>query len=103
MSKVTTIGDRIKLKYKTKDLVGTVKYVGSLKGKNGIFYGIELEKANTGESNGDFKKIQYFTTARKKGIFIKKSNISKTNSKNNTAPRVTVGTSVKATKSNCNG
>ncbi len=103
MSKVTTVGDRVKLKYKTKELVGVVKFVGSIKGKNGIFYGIELDKANAGDNNGDFKNITYFTTARKKGIFVKKSAITKTSSKNNTAQRVTVGSNVNVTKSDCVG
>eukprot|EP00486_Rosalina_sp_Unknown_P003672 CAMPEP_0201575308 /NCGR_PEP_ID=MMETSP0190_2-20130828/20419_1 /ASSEMBLY_ACC=CAM_ASM_000263 /TAXON_ID=37353 /ORGANISM="Rosalina sp." /LENGTH=541 /DNA_ID=CAMNT_0048004757 /DNA_START=12 /DNA_END=1634 /DNA_ORIENTATION=+ len=101
---VTTISDRVKIKYKTKELFGLVKFIGEVKGKSGVYYGIEVDKANEGENNGAHQKIIYFVTNKKRGVFIKKSQILKTNSKNNTdTPRVTVGSKVSVPKYETNG
>ena len=101
---VTTVGDRVKIKFKQNELFGTVKFIGSVKGKSGVQYGVELDKANQGDNNGSFQKELYFVTNKKRGAFIKKTSILKTNSKKNSdAPRVTVGTKVNVPKYECNG
>eukprot|EP01083_Nonionella_stella_P289850 986351_1 len=101
--KVTTIGDRVKIKHKSNQSIGVVKFIGIVKGRSGIHYGIELDTANKGDNNGVVQSIKYFTTSRRKGVFLKKSAILKTNSKNNTAPRVSVGNKVKVLKHDCEG
>eukprot|EP00484_Ammonia_sp_Unknown_P025857 CAMPEP_0197038566 /NCGR_PEP_ID=MMETSP1384-20130603/15480_1 /TAXON_ID=29189 /ORGANISM="Ammonia sp." /LENGTH=715 /DNA_ID=CAMNT_0042469017 /DNA_START=49 /DNA_END=2196 /DNA_ORIENTATION=- len=103
MSKITTVGDRVKIKHKNKELLGLVKFVGEVKGKSGIQYGIELDKANTGENNGAHSGVIYFVSKQKKGVFVSKSAILKTNAKNNSNPRVTVGSKVKVAKFDCDG
>ena len=101
---VTTISDRVKIKYKTKELFGSVKFIGEVKGKSGVHYGVEVDKANDGDNNGAFQKVIYFVTNKKRGVFIKKSAILKTNSKKNTdTPRVTVGSKVNVPKYETNG
>eukprot|EP00484_Ammonia_sp_Unknown_P014455 CAMPEP_0197059486 /NCGR_PEP_ID=MMETSP1384-20130603/117971_1 /TAXON_ID=29189 /ORGANISM="Ammonia sp." /LENGTH=61 /DNA_ID=CAMNT_0042494553 /DNA_START=13 /DNA_END=194 /DNA_ORIENTATION=- len=57
MAKVTTVGDRVKLK--KDDLVGTVRFVGEIQGKTGIFYGVELEEPK-GKNDGIVDKVKYF-------------------------------------------
>merc|ERR1719189_260547 len=98
----TTVGDRVKVRHKSKDLVGTVRFVGEIVDKSGIYYGIELEKAN-GDHGGSYHNISYFKANKKHGIFVRKTAIMKTNSKHNTVPRVTVGSRVHVTKANCAG
>eukprot|EP01084_Bolivina_argentea_P021917 40730_1 len=100
MSKITTVGDRVKLK---KDgLVGVVRFVGEIQGKKGVFYGVELDEAK-GKNKGSVAKVQYFKCGKSKGLFVKKPGILKTNSKNNKdAPRVTVGDKIKCKKQKCN-
>eukprot|EP01084_Bolivina_argentea_P277693 474199_1 len=101
MSKITTIGDRVKLK--KDNLCGTVRFIGEIQGKNSIYYGIELDKSK-GKNNGTVNKICYFKCKRKHGLFVKKSNIIKTNAKHNqTAPRITVGDQVYCINEKCNG
>lgn len=101
MAKVTTVGDRVKLK--KDNLVGIVRFIGEIKGKKGVFYGIELDDAK-GKNNGSVNKVPYFKCAKKKGLFIKKESILKTNTKNNKdAPRVTVGDDVTVNKAKCKG
>eukprot|EP01084_Bolivina_argentea_P237465 399086_1 len=100
MAKITTVGDRVKLK--KDNLLGIVQFVGEIKGKKGVFFGIELDEAK-GKNNGTVAKTAYFKCAKKKGSFVKKTAILKTNKKGNEAPRATVGDKVKAIKAKCNG
>eukprot|EP00485_Elphidium_margaritaceum_P019917 CAMPEP_0202728708 /NCGR_PEP_ID=MMETSP1385-20130828/185761_1 /ASSEMBLY_ACC=CAM_ASM_000861 /TAXON_ID=933848 /ORGANISM="Elphidium margaritaceum" /LENGTH=674 /DNA_ID=CAMNT_0049394959 /DNA_START=18 /DNA_END=2041 /DNA_ORIENTATION=- len=103
MAKVTTYGDRVKLKRKDKECAGVVKFIGEIKGQKGIFYGVELDGANTGDNNGNLGGVIYFVTNKRKGVFIKKSAILKTNDKQNERPRVSVGTKVSVTQLNSHG
>eukprot|EP01084_Bolivina_argentea_P298689 514756_1 len=100
---VTTIGDRVKLK--KHNAVGTVRFIGEVTGKKGIYYGIELDDDEVaGQMNGYFKNIQYFDCERYNGLLVKKTQILKTNWKHNkeTVP-VTVGDKIYCTKTKCNG
>jgi len=65
------VGDQVLM---SGDREGTVRYVGSLDGKNGIFYGIELSTGN-GKHNGTFQGKKYFTCPPGKGLFLNKSQI----------------------------
>ncbi|KAI9669399.1 MAG: hypothetical protein M1831_000435 [Alyxoria varia] len=54
-------------------MTGTVKYVGAVKGKNGIFAGVELsqEFASRGKNDGDVEGTKYFRTSIPgSGIFL---------------------------------
>jgi len=62
-SKVTTVGDRVKLK--KDNLVGVVRFIGEIKGKKGVFYGVELDEAK-GKNNGSVNKIPYFKCEKKR-------------------------------------
>uniref|UniRef100_A0A915C7U4 CAP-Gly domain-containing protein n=1 Tax=Parascaris univalens TaxID=6257 RepID=A0A915C7U4_PARUN len=48
--------------------VGVLRYVGSVKGKEGIFCGVELDLPQ-GRHNGTYQGIAYFQCADKHGIF----------------------------------
>ena len=87
---------------KTDNLDGTVKFIGELSGKYGIWYGIELDKRR-GTSDGSIKKIKYFKTKKNRGLFVKKHEISKTTQSNKDVPRCSVGDIVRINKFNCNG
>eukprot|EP01084_Bolivina_argentea_P017602 32849_1 len=99
--KITTVGDRVKLK--KNNLIGVVRFVGEIKGKKGIFYGVELDD-NKGKNDGSVENVPYFKCSKKKGLFVSRSGIINTyagNTKN--VPRVTVGDRVKCLKAKCNG
>lgn len=101
MSVTTTIGDRVKLK--ESNLVGVVRFIGEIKRKPGIYYGIELDERK-GKTDGSMWKTYYFKTTPKRGLFVTKSEIAKTNTKyNQDIIRVTVGDSVYIKKFDCNG
>eukprot|EP01083_Nonionella_stella_P317969 1160091_1 len=100
MSQITTIGDRVKLR--DSNLVGIVRFIGEIKKKADIYYGIELDEAK-GKNDGSISRIHYFRCASKHGLFIQQSQILKTNSKYNPdVPRATVGDTVYIKKFNCN-
>eukprot|EP01083_Nonionella_stella_P116041 344537_1 len=100
-AKVTTVGDRVKLK--KDELVGVVRFIGEIQGKKGVFFGIELDDAK-GKNKGRINKISYFKCGKNKGLFVKQTGIAKTNAKNNAdAPRITVGDKVKCKKQRTNG
>ncbi|EJT78585.1 hypothetical protein GGTG_03684 [Gaeumannomyces tritici R3-111a-1] len=55
------------------NMVGTVRFVGSVGGRRGVFAGVELhpEFALRGKNNGDVDGVSYFTTTRAgAGIFL---------------------------------
>uniref|UniRef100_F1L3Z0 CAP-Gly domain-containing protein n=1 Tax=Ascaris suum TaxID=6253 RepID=F1L3Z0_ASCSU len=52
----------------TKIGVGVLRYVGSVKGKEGIFCGVELDLPQ-GRHNGTYQGVVYFQCADKHGIF----------------------------------
>ncbi|KAI9682871.1 MAG: hypothetical protein M1829_006305 [Trizodia sp. TS-e1964] len=77
-------------------MYGTVKFVGSVKGKNGVFAGVELSKewAQRGKNDGDVDGVRYFTTSvPKAGIFLpinrasKRSSASSSGSSNPRTPK----------------
>lgn len=101
MATQTTVGDRVKLK--KDDNVGVVRFIGEIKGKKGIFYGVELDDAK-GKNNGSVDKVKYFKCAAKKGLFVAKTGIAKTNPKaNKDAPRVEIGDTVQCKAAKCKG
>lgn len=69
-------GDKVKLKNGNK---GTVKFIGEVVGKKGVFYGIDLAKGN-GKNTGSFQKETYFKTkdGKKSGIFCRETKIKST-------------------------
>ena len=98
---LTTIGDRVKLKKGNN--TGEVKFIGEVKGKTGVYYGIELD-SKKGDNNGTLHNIKYFKTRTNCGIFVKSDNILKTNCKHNShSPRILIGDKVKCIKTSCNG
>ncbi|KAI7204059.1 hypothetical protein KC324_g965 [Hortaea werneckii] len=55
------------------DMYGTVKFIGSVRGKNGTFVGVELDRAFAakGKNDGDVDGTYYFTTSIPgSGIFL---------------------------------
>merc|ERR1719361_3236112 len=66
-SQVVTVGDKVRL---TKDLMGTVRFVGEIQGRKGIYYGIELTEAK-GKSNGAVGNVRYFKCKNKRGLFLR--------------------------------
>ena len=60
---------------------GSVKFIGEVVGKEGVFYGIDLVKG-TGKNNGSVKKEVYFKTrgGKKSGIFCRESKIKSSKS-----------------------
>merc|ERR1719491_1897381 len=104
--KLTTIGDHVKVSQKKSDSVGVtgvVKFIGQVKGKTGIYYGLELDASVSGGHNGSVSGISYFKASSRRGLMVKKtkSAILKTISKDKKAPRVTVGSKVVVAKADC--
>ncbi|KAI9679957.1 MAG: hypothetical protein M1817_004972 [Caeruleum heppii] len=59
---------------------GTVKFIGNVKGKNGVFAGVELSQqfAQRGKNDGDVEGTRYFTTSiPNSGIFLPVTRASK--------------------------
>ena len=81
---------------------GTVKFVGEIAGKYGIWYGIELDKKK-GTSDGSIRKIKYFKAKRNYGLFVKQHEISRTIKRDGDAPRCSIGDTVRIKKFKCNG
>eukprot|EP01084_Bolivina_argentea_P113428 202149_1 len=98
MDKIT-VGDTVKLK--KDNLTGIVRFIGEIKNKNDIFYGIELYQKK-GKNNGCIDGITYFKCNFNHGIFVRRTAIIKTKTIEN-VPRVTVGDNVKCFKIKCNG
>ena len=65
--------DKVKLKDGSQ---GSVKFIGEVTGKDGVYYGVDLVKG-TGKNNGTVKKEVYFKTrgGKKSGIFCRHSKI----------------------------
>ncbi|KAF2096607.1 hypothetical protein NA57DRAFT_42376 [Rhizodiscina lignyota] len=67
---------------------GVIKFIGSVKGKKGMFAGVELssEFASKGKNDGDVDGVRYFTTSRPgAGIFLPTHRASKRSSPSLTA------------------
>jgi len=80
---------------------GSVKYVGELVGKEGVFFGIDLVKG-TGKNNGTLKGQVYFKTRgnKKSGRFIRASAV-KSSKKTEHSVEFTVGDAVTVKSKGC--
>ncbi|KAG6016345.1 hypothetical protein E4U43_003872 [Claviceps pusilla] len=68
---------------------GTVRFVGTVQGKKGIFAGIELDPdfASKGKNSGDVDGVSYFTTSVPgSGIFVPVAKASRRDSRTGTIP-----------------
>ncbi|KAI0008024.1 hypothetical protein F4779DRAFT_589137 [Xylariaceae sp. FL0662B] len=75
-----SLGDTVEV---PGNMGGTVRFVGSVAGRKGIFAGIELhsEYATRGKNNGDVDGVSYFTTSVPgAGIFVPINKLSKRDS-----------------------
>ncbi|GAN05071.1 hypothetical protein MAM1_0081c04540 [Mucor ambiguus] len=52
------------------NMTGTLRFVGSVDGKPGIFAGIELDEKGKGKNDGSVQGKRYFTCPPKSGLFI---------------------------------
>ena len=77
---------------------GTIKYIGEVIDKQGIFCGIDLSKGN-GKNNGTFNKQFFFQTRgnRKTGKFIQRNKVKRV-TKTDKSTEFTIGDEV-STKS----
>ena len=98
---VASIGDRVELKKNNQ--VGVVRFIGEIKNKNGIYYGIELD-LNKGKNNGTLNGIKYFKCKSNYGLFVKSQSISKIICKHNShLKRIKINDKIKCIKTNCDG
>ena len=67
------IGDKVLLENNDK---GQILFMGSVAGRNSVYYGIALSEAN-GKHDGCISNVQYFECKDKHGLFIKKTKIKK--------------------------
>eukprot|EP01084_Bolivina_argentea_P005324 10063_1 len=74
-----TVGDDVDL---TNDLSGTVRFIGTVYQRKGIYYGIELSKSK-GKTNGTISNIRYFKCKIKRGLFLRRSRITHIHPKQN--------------------
>eukprot|EP01083_Nonionella_stella_P274345 931152_1 len=94
-----TVGDLVLL---NNGEVGIIRFIGEIKGETGVYYGIDLHEP-TGNNDGSWKKIYYFTTRPYYGIFIKRTEINALLEENEyNLPRVTVGDIIGIDEINCN-
>eukprot|EP00483_Globobulimina_turgida_P002997 UN03002 len=99
MANISTIGDIVEL---NNGEIGIIRFIGEIKGEVGVYYGIDLSEG-TGNSDGSWKDIYYFTTRPDYGIFIKKTEIKEMLQQNEyNLPRVTVGQIIGINDLNCN-
>ncbi|KAL7271659.1 hypothetical protein RUND412_005563 [Rhizina undulata] len=71
------VGDMVNV---SAGLYGTVKFIGKVKGKAGVFVGVELESelAGKGKNDGAVDGVRYFTTsAPSSGVFVPLSRAAK--------------------------
>ena len=85
-----------------------IEFIGEVKDKQGIFYGVSVDRAWKGKHNGTFKNIKYFETDQQRGLFITHDRISKfiervkTKSKSDDK-RITINDTVNIPKLECQG
>lgn len=56
---------------------GSIMYIGRVRFAKGVWIGVELDPPEVGEHDGDVNGVRYFTCESKRGIFIKKKQITK--------------------------
>jgi len=69
-----SVGDRILVTQKDRLLPATVRFVGSLPGKEGDWYGVEYDEPY-GKHDGSHEGTSYFQCARKFGSFVRPQKI----------------------------
>ncbi|CAG8465455.1 662_t:CDS:2 [Diversispora eburnea] len=70
-----SVGERVSVD--SINITGTLKFMGLIDIKPGIWAGVEVDIPGTGKNNGDINGVSYFTCAPKSGIFILASKLSK--------------------------
>ena len=91
--------------YKAK---AVIEFIGEVKDKEGIFYGVSVDRAWKGKHNGTFKNIKYFETDQQRGLFITIDRISKFLEKNKPKnksenKRISINDNVYIPKLECQG
>ena len=83
MSLIVHLFDEVQL---NDDAIGICKFIGEIKGKKGVFYGVDIKKGE-GKNNGTIKNKRYFRTKNNKetGRFTQISKIIKTTKTSNLA------------------
>merc|ERR1719334_486179 len=64
--------DRIMLRKKRE---GTIKYIGRVKDKRGLWFGLELTSSHIGKHNGTLDDVEYYKCRSHKGLFIQSKDI----------------------------
>ncbi|RHZ87456.1 hypothetical protein Glove_34g89 [Diversispora epigaea] len=70
-----SVGERVSVN--SLNITGTLKFLGLIDIKPGIWAGVEVDIPGTGKNNGDINGVSYFTCSPKSGIFILASKLSK--------------------------
>jgi hypothetical protein len=72
-----SIGRRVMVNtgHQVVNKIGTIRFSGELTGKDGIWYGIELEEKNIGKNNGSLNGHAYFQCPDKQGVFVRREKI----------------------------
>lgn len=85
------------------DAVGIIKFIGEVKGKKGVFYGVDVKKGG-GKNNGTIKNKRYFRTKnnRESGRFTQLSKIIRTSKTSKSIP-FTIGHTVHCPQLNTTG
>merc|ERR1712232_237554 len=99
------LGDIVELKpdkkgYKAK---AEIKFIGEVTGKQGILYGVAVDKAWKGKHNGTFRQIQYFETDQQRGNFITIDKMNKLLEASPSNQRISINDRVFVNKLACNG
>ena len=68
------VGDPVLVSQKGRLLVATVRFVGSLSGKDGEWYGVEYGEPY-GKHDGSHEGVSYFKCVPKYGSFVRPSKI----------------------------
>eukprot|EP00484_Ammonia_sp_Unknown_P026595 CAMPEP_0197031898 /NCGR_PEP_ID=MMETSP1384-20130603/10730_1 /TAXON_ID=29189 /ORGANISM="Ammonia sp." /LENGTH=856 /DNA_ID=CAMNT_0042461477 /DNA_START=22 /DNA_END=2589 /DNA_ORIENTATION=+ len=80
-NKDVVIGDIVELKASEKK--GSYKgkaeclFIGEIQGKDGIFYGVKVDRPWKGKHNGTYNKVKYFEAEQQRGIFVSADRIIK--------------------------
>lgn len=88
--------DKVTLKKKRE---GVIMYIGRVKDKAGIWFGVEITNTQIGKHNGTFDGIEYFKCKSHKGIFVQSKDIkSKINNTSTPSKKKRVGKATKTPK-----
>lgn len=64
--------DRVQLRKKRE---GTIKYIGRVKDKRGLWFGLELTSSHIGKHNGTLDNVEYYKCRSHKGLFVQSKDI----------------------------